>query len=179
VFNAVGPSARDYANGTNAVELTAEQFILPVNTVLKAQFISARAAARHMVKQRSGAIVLLTGGPARAHVAGTSAIGAAFGAIEAFTRSLALELGPSGVRVVCVRSSAMADSRTIQQSMEAVGARLNLTREQAIGMLANLTLLKTTASVKDTARLAAFVASDKARMLTANVVNSSGGAVAD
>jgi hypothetical protein len=73
----------------------------------------------------------------------------------------------------------MTDSRTIQQTMEAVAGRMNLTMEQASGMLAELTMLKRTASVRDTARVAAFVASDKARMLTSNVVNSTGGAVED
>src|SRR5215510_2533406 len=58
VFNAVGPLAKDYANGSSAVDLTTEQFMVPVNTVLKSQFITARAAARHMVKQHSGVIVL-------------------------------------------------------------------------------------------------------------------------
>jgi len=121
VFNAVGPLAKDYGNGKNAVDLTVDEFMVPVNTVLRAQFISAQMAARHMVKQRSGVIVLLTGAPAGAHIDGATAIGAAFGAIEALTRNLALDLSPHGVRVVCVRSSAMTDSRTIQQTIDVLG----------------------------------------------------------
>jgi 3-oxoacyl-[acyl-carrier protein] reductase len=39
------------------VELTIEDFMLPVTTVLKSRFITARAAARRMVEQRSGVIV--------------------------------------------------------------------------------------------------------------------------
>jgi len=179
VFNAVGPQAHEYANGTNAVNLTTEQFMLPVNTVLKSQFITARAAARHMVKQGSGVIVLLTGAPAGAHIEGTTGIGAAFGAVESLTWTLALDVSPAGVRVVCVRSSAMTDSRTIQQSMEAMVGRMNVTKEQALGRLANLTMLGITSSVSDTAKAAAFVASDRARMMTSNVINSTGGAVED
>jgi NAD(P)-dependent dehydrogenase (short-subunit alcohol dehydrogenase family) len=132
-----------------------------------------------MVKQRSGVIVLLTGGPAGSHSEGTTAIGAAFGAVESLTRNLALEVSPAGVRVVCVRSSAMTDSRTIQQSMEAVAGMMNVTREQVMNPLASLTMLKVTASVSDTAKAAAFVASDRARMMTSNVINSTGGAVED
>jgi 3-oxoacyl-[acyl-carrier protein] reductase len=179
VFNAVGPLAKDYGNGKSALDLTTEQFMLPVNTVLRAQFISARAAARHMVSQRSGVIVFLTGGPAGAHIEGATAIGAAFGAIEALTRNLALDVSPQGVRVVCVRSSAMTDSRTIQESMEVMGAMMNVTRDQVLARIAGLTMLKTTASVSDTAKAVAFVASDNARMMTSNVINSTGGAVED
>ena len=97
VFNAIGPLAKEYGNGKSAVDLTIEEFMVPLTTVLKSQFITARAAARHMVKQHSGVIILLTGGPARTHVQGTSAIGAAFGAIESLTRNLALDFSPSGV----------------------------------------------------------------------------------
>jgi 3-oxoacyl-[acyl-carrier protein] reductase len=179
VFNAIGPLATEYGNGKSAVDLAIEEFMVPVTTVLKSQFITARAAARQMVKQRSGVIIFLTGGPARTHVKGTSAIGAAFGAVEALTRNMALDFSSAGVRVVCLRSSAMTDSRTIQQTMDAMASRMSITKDQAVASLANLTLLKVAASVSDTARAAAFLASDRARMMTATVLNSSGGAVAD
>jgi NAD(P)-dependent dehydrogenase (short-subunit alcohol dehydrogenase family) len=62
-FNAIGPPPREYANGKNAVDLTIDEFMLPPTTVFKSQFITARAAARHMLQQRSGLIILLTGSP--------------------------------------------------------------------------------------------------------------------
>jgi len=179
VFNAIGPLAKEYGNGKSAVDLTIEEFMVPLTTVLKSQFITARAAARHMVKQHSGVIILLTGGPARTHVQGTSAIGAAFGAIESLTRNLALDFSPSGVRVVCLRSAAMPDTRTIQQTLDAMVSRTGITKDQATAALANLTLLKVSPWVSDTAKAAAFLASDHARMMTGTVLNSSGGAVAD
>ena len=179
VFNAVGPQAREYGNGKNALEIDIEEFMVPVTTVLKSQFITARACARHMVKQRSGVIIFLTGGPARAHVEGTTAIGAAFGAIESLTRNLALDISPAGVRVVCVRSSAMTDSRTIRQTIEAMISKIGMTKDQMAARLAGLTMLKVSASVSDTARVATFLASDHAHMMTGTVLNSTGGAVAD
>src|SRR5262245_56649959 len=48
VFNAVGVPAKEYGNGKSAVELAIEEFMLPVTTVLKSQFITARAAARRL-----------------------------------------------------------------------------------------------------------------------------------
>ena len=179
VFNAVGTRPSNYGNGKNVLDLPADEFIVGVNTMLKSQYITARAAARHMVKQKAGAIVLLTGAPAGAHIDGVTAIGSACGAVEALTRNLALDLSPHGVRAVCVRSSAMTDSRTIEEAVEMIVARTNAPREQIVARLASLTMLKTTASVYDTARAVAFVASDKARMMTSNVINSTGGAVED
>lgn len=70
VLDAAGPLAKEYGNGKNAVDLSIEEFMVPLGTMV----------ARHMIKRRSGVIIFVTGSPARAHVPGTTAIGAAFGA---------------------------------------------------------------------------------------------------
>jgi hypothetical protein len=41
---------------------------------VKSHFITARVAARHMLKQRTGVIIFVTGGPARGHVEGATAM---------------------------------------------------------------------------------------------------------
>jgi 3-oxoacyl-[acyl-carrier protein] reductase len=179
VFNAVGPLASEYGNGKYAVDLPIEEFIVPLTTIVKSHFITARAAARHMVKQHSGVIIFLTGSPARGHVEGATAIGTAFGAIESLTENLAVEVGPSGVRVVCLRTTANVDSRTIQQTMEILASKMNVTKDQMIDRMASLNFLKVPASTSDTAKVAAFLASDRARMMTGTVVNSTAGAALD
>jgi 3-oxoacyl-[acyl-carrier protein] reductase len=173
VFNAIGPLAKEYANGANVVDLAAAEFMVPLTTIVRSQFITSRAAARHMTRQRSGVIMFLTGSPARPHVPGASAIGAAFGAIENFTRQLALELGPAGVRVVCLRTSAMPDTRTIRDTMRGVP------EDQLAQFLADRTMLKVSPRTVETAEAAAFLVSDRARMMTGTVLNSSAGVVPD
>src|SRR5882724_5114561 len=42
VFNAVGPLASEYGNTTDAVDLAIEEFMTPLTTVVKSQFITAR-----------------------------------------------------------------------------------------------------------------------------------------
>jgi NAD(P)-dependent dehydrogenase (short-subunit alcohol dehydrogenase family) len=93
--------------------------------------------------------------------------------------NLAVEVSPAGVRAVCLRTTANTDSRTIQQTIEALASRMSVTKEQMMAQMANLNLLKIPASVVDTAKAAAFLASDRARMMTGTVVNSSAGAAAD
>jgi NAD(P)-dependent dehydrogenase (short-subunit alcohol dehydrogenase family) len=178
-FNATGPRASQYANGKPAAGLPAEEFMVPVSTVLKAQYITAAAAARQMLKQGSGVIIFLTGSPARPHTPATSGIGAAFGAVENLTRHLAIELSPAGVRVVCLRTSANPDSRTIQDVTAGIATMMNITTEQANASLADSTLLKVSPRTADTAAAAAFLASDRARMMTGTVLNSSAGVVTD
>jgi len=179
VLNVTGPLAREYGNGKPAVELSVQEFMVPATTVLKSNFITARAAARHMMNQHSGVILFVTGSPARGHVPGATAIGAAFGAIENLTENLAIEVGPSGVRVVCLRTLANTDSRTIQQTMEFATSALNITMDQAMMQIANSNFLKRTASVSDTARAAVFLASDSARMMTGTVLNATASAALD
>jgi len=152
---------------------------VPLTTVVKSQFITARAAARHMVKQHSGVIIFLTGSPARGHIEGATAIGAAFGAIESLSENLAVEVSPAGVRVVCLRTTANTDSRTIQQTMDALAGKMNVTKDQMIARMASLNFLKVPASISDTAKAVVFLASDRARMMTGTVVNSTAGAAAD
>src|SRR5258708_29607945 len=96
-----------------------------------------RAAARHMVKQHSGVIFFLTGSPARGHVAGATGIGAAFGAIETLMENLAFEVSPIGVRVVCLRTTANTDRRTIQHTMDAVVRMTGITEYPAITTIAS------------------------------------------
>jgi 3-oxoacyl-[acyl-carrier protein] reductase len=179
MFNAIGPLAMEYGNTKGAVDLTIEEFMLPLTTVVKSQFITARAAARHMVAQGSGVIIFLTGSPARGHVPGATAIGAAFGAIESLTENLAVEVGPAGVRAVCLRTTANTDSRSIQDTMEVLAGAMQITKDQAIARMADMNFLKVSATVSDTANAAVLVASARARMLTGTVVNATAGAAMD
>jgi 3-oxoacyl-[acyl-carrier protein] reductase len=179
VLDASGPLAKEYGNGKMAVELPIEEFMVPLETMVKSRFITARAAARHMTQQKSGVIIFVTGSPARPHVPGATAIGAAFSAMENITANLAFEVSPFGVRVVCLRTVANIDSRSIQDTMSVVAKKFNITKEQAEenNRLANF--LKVAATVQDTANAAVLIASDRARMLTATVVNATAGAALD
>jgi len=179
ILDAAGPLAKEYGNGKNAVDLPIEEFMVPLATMLKSRFITARAAARLMIKQHFGVIIFVTGNPARAHVPGATAIGAAFGAIENLTQNLAFEISPFGVRVVCLRTLANTDSRSIQDTMDLLADKLNLTKDQAMAQIAQSNFLKVPATVQDTANAAVLIASDRARMLTGTVVNATAGAALD
>jgi NAD(P)-dependent dehydrogenase (short-subunit alcohol dehydrogenase family) len=153
--------------------------MVPLDTVVKANFITASAAARHMLRQGSGVIIFLTGSPAQPHTPASASIGAAFGAIENLTRHMAIDLSPSGVRVVCVRTSANPDSRTIHDLAGAMAQTLNISSDDVKAGLAQNTLLKVSPRTTDTAFAAALVASDLAAMMTGTVLNASAGVVPD
>src|SRR5262245_9918476 len=58
VFNAVGLRAADYAMPAVAIDF--EKFMLPLQVIAGSQFLTARAAARHMTPKGCGAIVMLS-----------------------------------------------------------------------------------------------------------------------
>ena len=179
VLDLAGPLAKEYGNGKAAVELPVEEFMVPLQTLVRSHFITGRAAARQMIKQHSGVIIFVTGSPARPHTAGVTAVGAAFGATENLVGNLAFEVSPFGVRVVCLRTMANTDSRSIQDTMEILADKFSITKDQVMVQLVQQNFLKIPATVQDTANAAVLIASDRARMLTGTVVNASAGAALD
>ena len=178
LLNVMGPQAKDYGEGTSTLELPLKQFLVPLSTMLPSQFITARAAARHMVRQHSGVILFVTAVLGRG-APNSTAIGTAFGAMESLLRCLAADLGPAGVRVVGIRSGGMVDTRTIQQAFENVAHTQGIAQAQVVARSEQATLLGHLPRVADTARLAAFLASDGAATITGAIVNASSGRVID
>src|SRR5713226_3056660 len=131
LLNVMGPQPKDYGNGTNTLELPLEQYLLPLTTLVPSQFITARAAARHMVRQHSGVILFVTATPARG-TPNATAIGTAFGAMESLLRCLAADLGQASVRVVGIRSGPMLGTRTIEQSFENTARTLGISKAQVV-----------------------------------------------
>jgi 3-oxoacyl-[acyl-carrier protein] reductase len=60
-----GPLTEEYGNTKMAVDLPVDEFLVPLQTMVRSRFITARAAARQMIKQHSGVIIFVTGSPAR------------------------------------------------------------------------------------------------------------------
>jgi len=63
--------------------------------------------------------------------------------------------------------------------MAFLAAQLNITKDQAIGQIAQSNFLKVPATIQDTANAVVLVASDRARMFTGTVVNATAGAALD
>jgi NAD(P)-dependent dehydrogenase (short-subunit alcohol dehydrogenase family) len=175
-FNAIGPGPPDRVALT---ELPGDAFARPIAFYTTSNFITATAAARHMRGQGSGVIVTLTALPGRvpANLIGGQA--PAWAAVEAFSRSLALEVGPAGIRVVCLRSHAIPETPLIEANFATAGPAAGVTPAQFQAKLEQGTLLKRLPTLAEVADTAAFVASDRAGAMTATVVNLSAGSFTD
>jgi NAD(P)-dependent dehydrogenase (short-subunit alcohol dehydrogenase family) len=176
-FNAIGPGANPQRQPLT--ELTTDAFAGPIAFYARSNFITATAAARHMSEQGSGAILTLTAVPGRMPARMIGGAAAAWGAVEAFTRSLALEVGPTGVRVVCLRAHAIPETPLIEENFATAAAAAGVTPAEFQGLLEQTTLLKRLPTLNEVADTAAFLASDRAGAMTATVANVSAGFIPD
>ena len=158
-----------YAHGTPLAEMTLEDFMPPIVTAASTMFVTSRAAARHMIKQGSGVILVFggSGDPLRDYYLGGTQV--AFDAMESMRRQLSAELGPHGVRVVTLRTGGVPE--TIPEGVDG--------RERIAGDIEKMTMLGRAATLDDVGNVAAFVASDRARTMTAATANISCGALVD
>lgn len=168
-FNAIW--IRGDLQGTRLVDLAVDDFLTPITTAARTHFLTATAAARHMVKAGSGVIVTLSVSSSRLSTRDrrfhcTAGFGVACDAIESFTRTLAAEIGPAGVRVTGVRPDAFP---------ETWGPGADEVRTYMEGGTA-LDRLPTITELGDTV---AFLASDRASAIAGTMVNVNCGSVID
>ena len=162
--------------GTPLAEMPLEDFERPVVNAVRTQFLTSRAAARHMIRQGSGVILTFGGAggrdPIRHYTSGgfqvyLGGFQVALGAVDVLRRQLAVELGPHGIRVVTLHSGGVPE--TTREDW----------REAITQSFIDLSMLKRVETLDDVGNVAAFAASDLARTMTATAINITCGRVAD
>ncbi|WP_033263036.1 SDR family NAD(P)-dependent oxidoreductase [Amycolatopsis vancoresmycina] len=155
--------------GKPLVEMALADYERPVTTAVRTQFLTARAAARHMVPQGSGVILFFGGAADPVREFAVGGLQVAFHALEAMRRQLAAELGPHGIRTVTLRTGGVPETLPVGFPG----------RAELEANIAGKTMLGRAATLADVGEVAAFVASDRARTMTAATVNVSCGALVD
>lgn len=159
------------------VEMSPEDFTRPILTATRSNFLTARAAGRRMAQRGSGVILTLSSsaaGPPNPAAAPIGGFSVACTAIEAMTAYLAAELGPQGIRVVCLRPEGIPESwvgaptEGWSRPPQEVEAQL-----KAASPLGRVTTLA------DLANVAVFMASNGAGAMTGTVANLTSGTVVD
>jgi NAD(P)-dependent dehydrogenase (short-subunit alcohol dehydrogenase family) len=177
-FNAIGIPQQGI-QGIPLAELSVQSFALPIATYTRSHFLTARAAARRMVERRSGVILMHTPEPARLAAPLAGGMGPAWAAMEALSRALSAELGPQGIRTVCLRTTGIPETATIDVVFGLHARAIGITREQFQVMIEGMTHRRQSTTLAELGGVAAFVASDRASAMTGSVVNLTGGLIAD
>ena len=162
--------------GTPLAEMGLEEFERPIVTAVRSQFLTSRAAARHMIGRGSGVILMFGGAggrdPIRDYASGgfqvyLGGFQVALGALDVLRRQLAVELGPHGIRVVTLQSGGVPE--TTREDW----------REAITQSFVDTSMLRRAETLVDVGNVAAFAASDLARTMTATALNITCGRVAD
>ena len=152
-------------------ELTEEEFEDVMDTNVKGTFFTTQAALAPL-KESRGSIVNLS---SDAGIHGNflcTAYCASKGAVTLFTKSLALELAPFGVRVNCVCPGDVATPMTEAQLQDAPD------REEALRQMAGVYPLGRIARAEEVADIIFFLASDAAYFVTGAAWSVDGGLTA-
>ncbi len=171
--------SRGDVQGIPLVDMTTADLAHAVTTGLTANFLTARAAARRMIDQGSGVILMLTSGSSAGAPPLMGSTPPADAAMEALMRSLAVELGPHGVRVLGLWTAGVPETLSPEKiasvngamTMDAAGL------ENLKARLAEMTPLRRAPGLAQVADVAAFLASDRASAMTGTIINVTCGLV--
>jgi 3-oxoacyl-[acyl-carrier protein] reductase len=175
-FNAI---SHGDVHGASLLEMPFEDFARPITVAMRAQFLTTRAAARHMTRQGSGVIMTITATTARLAIPEIGGTGVTFDAIESQCRQWACELGRRGVRVVWLQTTGLPEGLADIEVFPGygTGSGNGMTRGELIAWMQGSTHLNRLTSLAEVGSVAAFMASDHAAAMTATAVNLSCGQV--
>ena len=175
-FNAV---SHDDVHGAPLVEMSVEDFARPIEIAMRTQFLTTRAAARHMTRQGSGVIMAITATTARLAIPEVGGTGVTFDAIESQCRQWACELGRHGVRVVWLQTTGLPEALADVPVFPAYGTGSvdGMTRTELIAWMRRSAPLNRLTSLAELGNAAAFMASDRASAMTGTAANITCGMV--
>ena len=145
------------------VDVTTDQYDRAHAVNQRAYFFVAQAAARHMIERRNGSIINIGSITQHGGWPNIVAYATAKGAAAAFTRALATELGPSGVRVNCIAPGAFP---TPAEGMQPTGYEATILAGQALQRRGRL---------DEIAAAVSFLCSADAAFITGQTLNVDGG----
>lgn len=153
--------------GAAVEEMSEELWQSVLDTNLKGTWTIVRAAVPLMKRQRSGSIVIVSSTAGQRGEALYSNYAASKGGQIAFTKSLAVELAPDGIRVNAVAPGWVLTEMT-EQVLCDESTRRSIEAQIPMGRVAE---------ARDIARPILFLASDWASHITGEVLSINGGSV--
>jgi len=160
--------------GIPLTEISVKDFVTPIHMAIQSRFITGTAAARVMMKQKSGVILNLTATPGGIGYPHTGGFAPTCAAIESLSRNLAVEFGIYGIRSVNIRSGGSPDSKVFKDAISAQPAMM----KTVLNTMEADTSLKKLAMMEDITNAAVFLVSDMAAKITGVTIDITVGTTA-
>jgi NAD(P)-dependent dehydrogenase (short-subunit alcohol dehydrogenase family) len=172
VFNGIGVGYSEMGGRPPTTEATFEQFMAPMEKICGSQFLTSRVAAKYMIQtQSAGTIVLLTAALSRSKLPNVAGITAASAAIEGLTRAMAAEWGGEGIKVTCICSGALMETRRISGWIEAAAKQYGVPPEQLVAQYKAFDILKTSPTLKQIGETAVFLATETGVVFNSHIID--------
>lgn len=175
-FNAIGLPQKGI-QGIPLTELSVKAFSHPITTYTQAHFITARAAARQMIRQGYGVVLMQTPNASRISPPFVGGMVPAWAAIEGLFRSLSVECAEKGVRAVCLHTTGIPETSLIDEVWEIHGKAHGITFEQFHAVMEGMTHRKRLTTLKEFTDAAVFAASDAGSAMTGTIFNLTAGMI--
>jgi 3-oxoacyl-[acyl-carrier protein] reductase len=140
-----------------------EDFDQVIHTNLRGSFLVSKAALKPMMKAKGGSIVFVTSVIGQTGNGGQANYAASKAGIQAYSKSLAQEMGSRHIRANCIAPGFIQTDMT---------ARLNEAQKTAI---LNQVPLGTLGEPKDVAYAVCFLLSDESKYITGHTLSINGG----
>jgi 3-oxoacyl-[acyl-carrier protein] reductase len=150
------------------LEMSEEMWDETMDINLKGHFLVAQAVAREMVKAGSGTIVNMSSTNGLVGEAGYAAYNASKGGVLLLTKTMALELGPLGIRVNCVAPGYIVTP--MSTALDSANRMFTYARDKIP--------LARVARPEEVASVFAFLASDDASFINGEAIVIDGGQLA-
>lgn len=172
VFNGIAVNYSEMGGRPAATEASFEHFMAPMAKIVGSQFLTSRVAAKYMIQTRTeGTILLLTAAASRSKIPNLVGFSAACAAVEAITRVMAAEWGADGIKVTCICSGALMETRRISGWIESASKNYGIPVEQLVAQYKAFDILKTSPTLKQLGETAAFLASETGVAFNSHIVD--------
>ena len=157
------------------IDVTEEDLDALIGVNQKGVFYGCQAAAREMAARGGGSIINIASAGMDSPAPGIAVYAMTKAAVAMMTRTLAIEMGPQGVRVNTI-APGFTDTGMTQRHWKDEGGGVDTAARDAIwGQMSTQVPLGTIGQPDDIAYAMLYLASDAARFVTGQVIRPNGG----